>query len=553
MQFRLKKYKKYSVTAFLLTLFVVSFFLRVHQLSMYPIGFHFDEVNAGYNAYALLKTGETVKNGPWPLYLDTFGDFRPMGIVYTMMPSIAVFGLNEFAVRFPMALIGSLSPLLVFFLVRKLSKDTLLAGIAGVFLAVSPWHITLSRATSEAVLAVFIALLITYLFSLLVERRTIKWAVFLYISMAVSYISYHPINLFIILFYPVLLLLSYRELWKRKQLGLIAVTVFIVYLIFPFLTGIIMGKSTARLNQVVSIYSQEEQKHLQKQLIEEGHDSNITVARMFHNKVVNATFELGERYVTYLSPKFLLFEGGLPKRYFTPDAGLITIVEFVGLLLLFAPLAFKYDKRVFFLSLAWLLIGVVPAAITTDDQPNISRAVLMLPALQILAALGMTGFIRAVPKKLFLAPLVILILLGVWHLAYFFHQYTVHEKYYQWLDRSFPAKEISQRITGLDTTKKVLVTTNFLDPEMFVFFYNTIDPRIAQATYKNRAHKDEKTLDNLTFVDEACPLQTHPEGYDFVVEHAWCIEPSKFPTTKIPGADGLPLFQIVENSSKSAE
>lgn len=545
----MKYFKKYSLHIFLVFLFIASFLLRVVSLPSFPPGFHFDEVNAGYNAYSLLQTGNSVRNGPWPLYLDTFGDYRPMGIVYIMMPSIAIFGLTEFAVRFPIALIGSLSPLLLFFLVRRLTKNVYLAGIAAAFLAISPWHITLSRATSEAVLAVFMAMVIVYIFSRLMEKGGITWAVLLYLFMALSYISYHPINLFLLLFFPFMIVIFWKELGQKQLTRRLAIGVFILYLIFPFLTGIMFGNSTGRLNQVVSVYSQEEQKHLQKQLVEEGHTGNIFIARFFHNKVVNATFELSERYAAYFSPQFLIFSGGLPKRYVTPDVGLINIVELLGLFLLFLPAAPIEKKKIFYLFLAWLLIGPLAAAITTDDHPNTSRAIMMIPALQVLAAYGFIRVFDLVPKKARSAFFIgggLVVVIGIWHLFYFLHQYAIHEKYYQWLDRSFPAKEITQKLNQIDRNKKIIVTTNFLDPEMFVFFYNRIDPKIAQQIYAGRQHKDSKTLFNYTFVDEACPLQKHPTGYDYVVEHYWCIEPAWFPTTPIAGADGTNVFKLVE-------
>src|SRR3989344_7977990 len=108
----------------LLLIFASALLLRVFNLSAHPAGFHFDEANAGYNAYSIIKTGETLKNGAWPIYLNSFGDYRPMGVVYTMIPAVFLLGPTEFAVRLPIALFGALSPVLLFFLVKRLSGES---------------------------------------------------------------------------------------------------------------------------------------------------------------------------------------------------------------------------------------------------------------------------------------------------------------------------------------------------------------------------------------------------------------------------------------------
>jgi 4-amino-4-deoxy-L-arabinose transferase-like glycosyltransferase len=60
---------------------------------------------------------------------------------------VAVFGLNEFAERFPAAFMGVLTVYLTYLLCRKLfERDGEAVGlIAALFLAVSPWHTHINR------------------------------------------------------------------------------------------------------------------------------------------------------------------------------------------------------------------------------------------------------------------------------------------------------------------------------------------------------------------------------------------------------------------------
>src|SRR3989344_1914413 len=103
---------------YLLFIFLLALFLRVWQLGTVPDGFHIDEVKVGWNAYSILKTGLDDRGNSLALYYNSFGDFRPTGIFYITIPSILLFGKNEFAVRFPSALLGALTvfPLYLFVL-----------------------------------------------------------------------------------------------------------------------------------------------------------------------------------------------------------------------------------------------------------------------------------------------------------------------------------------------------------------------------------------------------------------------------------------------------
>ena len=147
-------------------IFVLAFFLRIYKLGTFPVGFHVDEAKVGWNALSILKTGRDDKGNLFSLYYNSFGDFRPTGIFYATIPSILLLGRNEFAVRFPSALLGALTIFPLFFLVLEINKDKnkKLALIATILLALSPWHISVSRATSEVVISMFIALWGIYYF-----------------------------------------------------------------------------------------------------------------------------------------------------------------------------------------------------------------------------------------------------------------------------------------------------------------------------------------------------------------------------------------------------
>ena len=183
---QMKKEKK-----ILLFIFLLALFLRVYRLPTFPFGFHADEVRVGWNAYSILKTGADDRGNILALYYNTFGDYRPTGIFYLTIPSILIFGVNEFAVRFPSALLGALTIFPLFFFVKEISKDKKLALIAGLLLALNPWHISTSRATSEVVISMFFALSGLYFFFKGLTEKDKKSIIISFSLLFLSYLFYH--------------------------------------------------------------------------------------------------------------------------------------------------------------------------------------------------------------------------------------------------------------------------------------------------------------------------------------------------------------------------
>src|SRR3990167_1382093 len=101
----------------------LAFVLRVVGLSSFPPGFTPDEASFGYDAYSILKTGKDQWGKPFPLVLESFGDFKSPLYAYLTVPSVAAFGLNKFAVRFPNAILGTLAVLAAYLLAGKLFRS----------------------------------------------------------------------------------------------------------------------------------------------------------------------------------------------------------------------------------------------------------------------------------------------------------------------------------------------------------------------------------------------------------------------------------------------
>ena len=111
--------------------------LRLHELTTLPAGFHGDEAVAGQEAQRILREGSI---GPYSPYV--WG--QPTGPIYLMAASVWAFGNTIFAVRLVPALLGALTVLALYLLLRR--AFGLPVAIAGAsLLAVMSWHLHYAR------------------------------------------------------------------------------------------------------------------------------------------------------------------------------------------------------------------------------------------------------------------------------------------------------------------------------------------------------------------------------------------------------------------------
>ena len=101
-------------------IFLLAFFLRTWNLSKYPVSLSMDEAAIGYNAYSILKTGHDEYKEFLPLTFRSAGDYKPPVDFYLTVPSIFLFGLTEFSIRLPVALVGSLTAVAFIYLLINL-------------------------------------------------------------------------------------------------------------------------------------------------------------------------------------------------------------------------------------------------------------------------------------------------------------------------------------------------------------------------------------------------------------------------------------------------
>jgi 4-amino-4-deoxy-L-arabinose transferase-like glycosyltransferase len=200
---------------------------RVPGLPQLPPGLNQDEAANAWNAWCLLKTGQDQEGDPWPVfYAHGLGGNRTTLFLYFLMPFQAVGGLSIWTIRLPAAAAGVLAVWLLYWVTARLF-DRWTGLLAAGFLALSPWHIQLSRWGHEACLAplVVLASVAALIWAGLPMRdapgRPVTWRALLAgLVVGVSCYGYASIRLFLPAFLTACAVANWRSWWllaRRRE------------------------------------------------------------------------------------------------------------------------------------------------------------------------------------------------------------------------------------------------------------------------------------------------------------------------------------------------
>lgn len=549
-------FKQSSIVVYLVlgTIFIAALFLRLYRLSEFPVGFHIDEASLGYNGYSLLLTGKDENNNRLPLYIDMFGDNRPSGYHYLTVLPIKIFGLTEFSTRLPGALFGSITVFAIFFLTLSIFQNKKLGLLAALFLAISPWHIVLSRASAEMIVALFLIIVGFGLFFYSLQKQSIRYVLISSALMVVSFFFYHAPRVFvpgIFLVFVLMLLPLIKKSSKDYKIALffsfLFVSVFALFLVFGVSGG------TGRYNQV-NIFTSFETDFFQKQQVQEdaiAGSSNIQ-SRFFHNKATNTLLVFVSNYFDYFGFNFLFIRGGLPVWYSIPRMGLLYLVELPFILIGIYYLV--RSKNIYYkIPILWLLTAPVVAATTMDDIPNINRSLVIFPMLELISALGLLSFARVIKSQrrtIFLSSFGVFFLLNN---LYFLHQYFFNAKTHNPWYRNNGFSEMMRYVKkNYDSYDLIAMSKYQGGIYPLVLFYMQYDPKQYQAEGSPK-NKDYGGFGKFFFVPQDCPsLQARSkvpiDKRVLYVDKGDCIWEKSFPAKRynyVYREDGTKAFRIV--------
>jgi 4-amino-4-deoxy-L-arabinose transferase-like glycosyltransferase len=383
-------------STWIVLVFLVALLTRFYGLIKYPVSFSMDEVAIGTNAYSILKTGMDEHGVRYPLAFRSVGDFKPPVNIYLTALSEAVFGLTEIAVRFPVALIGSLTVIVFIFFLKSLQFSWKAAVFGGLWLAVLPWHIHFSRGSFEAITALFFLIAGAWLFVSWVSSKKLLKLILSIISFSLSVWAYHAERFFV----PILvifLIINYRNEIKLRSkkirsqliLGIFVLLVFAV----PFIKLAIFTPAIAQRAAVTSILR--EQSLLQS--LHKGNYSDLT-QKIFDNDSYLVFRHWAGKYLNYYDFRFWFWKGMqfTPPGY--PDLGILYAVDLPIILYGFYSLTVSKNKNLKNVAIFWFFAGPLSASFTMNEQHPL-RALTWIPFFGIVVASGFERLTGAVKKR----------------------------------------------------------------------------------------------------------------------------------------------------------
>lgn len=412
----------------LLGIILLATVLRFWQLGTIPPSPDWDEVAYGYNAYSILNTGADEYGVKFPVVLKSYGDYKPALYSYLAVPSVAILGLNPFAVRFPNAFFSVLGVLGVYFLVKEIFKDEKLALISSFFLAVSPWQIQFTRFSHEATVAVTLNILAILFF--LKGIKKYRWLIPSAIFLSLTLYSYQSEKIFIPFLFLILFILFFKDIIRVPKNFIFASFIALFVIAIPMLFFVLHDRNALSRAQGTSIFAHQTEvlNKSAKQLINDRKNHNV-IGEVIHNRRFVYAEEIVKNYLVHFSPQWLFITGD-QSRHHPPGMGILYLWDFPFIILgiyylLKKNLTSKKNKLLIFF---WFFISPIAAAITYD-VPHAGRTMNFLPIFQIFTAIGVfylfTNLKKKIDKNNFFILVVFISSFFIINFTYYLRQYFV--------------------------------------------------------------------------------------------------------------------------------
>lgn len=455
--------------------------LRLYRIAENPPSLSWDEVSIGYNAYSILKTGADEHGKVMPL--DTFiayGDYKPPFSIYATVPFVAVFGLNELAVRLPSALSGIALVMLIVPLVGQLLRDRKqalnLGLIATGIMAISPWHINLSRAGFEANIATTLVAFGVY--AILRARTSQSWRYWCFIPFVLAMYTFNSARYLVPLLGMVLLFSIRKDVLDAKKSWILGVMVGVLCVV-PLLPHLMSPQARLRFTEV-NIFTDSSVVITANERI--AADGNTLFSKIINNRRIGYARSYLTHFFDHFEPWFLFIRGDGNPKFSIQDVGQLYIVE-APFLIIGVFWWLLYSRRIGVVLVLWLLLAIVPAA-TARETPHALRIENSLPVWQLFIAGGVFSLWQALrqPKR---RLGFILLCTGLWAIngTYYLHNYYNHYPRQYSGEWQYGYREALQQALPLaDKYKQVVISERIGRAYMYVLFYAQYDPKMFMAT-----------------------------------------------------------------------
>ena len=468
--------KKYFI---LLGIILFALFLRIFQLDSNPPAMHADEADTGYTALSLKKTLHDPYGNFLPLHFQGQANiYRAPLYTYLTVPFVSFFGLSQFTTRIVSVLAGVIFVVLLYIASLKLfgKKDVSLS--VAFLAAINPWSILISRTGLEVNLCVVIVTgaITAFLF----RGKNSLYIILSSILFGLSLFSYHPAKIAVPLIILVLVIFYYKDLLREKIATIVSVIIFTAFVaIIGFLALFGQGATEFHNASIFQESRANEVVNSQRTLT----NAPLNVSPVFSNKITYYVREFVNHFIAPISLNYLYIngEGNLDKGL--GNYGLYHLFE-LPFVILGLIITYKKYRKIFYLLVAWFVIGLIPGGITKNGYYSY-RDVILLPVPLLFGGMGLSLLYKTSIKKNLIA-FSIAAILSVYLFAYFlytlFLAYPVYARDW-WANNQ---KKALNYISENKSDHTSVFVQGGMDWAVNYAFYYKMDPVEFQKAYKNQ-------------------------------------------------------------------
>ncbi len=478
-----------STKFILIGIILLSIVLRTFQLNKVPPALFGDEIDVGYQAYSLLLTGRDIGNQFLPFYIKSLSEHRTPLYIYSAVPFVGIFGLNEWGVRLPAAFWGIVSIIGIYFLVKRLFGEKT-ALIAAFLLTISPWHLQYSRASFEVTELLSFLIFATYFFLKGLEKP--KYFILSGLIFGLTPYIYSTALAFVPLWVLFLIATNYKQLLTKhfltkQSLWVISTVIVVLITTLPMFYSLYTGEAKERFG-IISIFQDSVltdklniARKTQSYYTPDGNilKSNPTVDHIFSNRLFIFGQVFSQNYLESLSFDFLFTNGDPNFRQAIFEMGELYKFEIITILLGLGVLLLKLPIKSRFFVLGWLLLAPIPASLTQDGGYHATRLIIELIPLTILSAIGGVYLLENFKKHLFKLILVVVLILAIFNVTFYLHRYYVNYPVESWRWWHVGFKEAINYVHEREDKYDTVVINNTYEPSLIRYlFFTKFDPAL---------------------------------------------------------------------------
>lgn len=484
--------KKFQIII-LASVFFASVLLRFYSLGQNPPGLYWDEAAFGYDGYSLMLTGRDHHGKFLPLFFESFGDWKLPVYFYLLIPSVAAFGLTEFAVRFPSAIFGLLTVAVFYLLVKLLTQNQKLAILSALMLSMSSWHIQFSRAGFESVPALFLLICAVLIFYKAIEKSSCRLFFASVLLLALTMYTYHAYRVFSPLFLGGLLFLNWKDISNKAKLipALLAVFVLVATALISF-SFTKQGLSRAISESTFS------EADFEKARLDFDQRSKPPFRFLSHHLFKKPLYygQIGlKNYFDHFSPAFLFLRGDQIGRHSQVDLGQLHLFEAVLIVIALVNLP-KIKTKLLKLMVLWLLLSPLPATFVSPS-PHAQRTLQMVVPFAFFSGFGLYYLFMTKIKIAKISFVAFMFLTFLIYAHYLFGHYP--KKFApDWQDGN--REMVAQVLAHQSSFDKVYITNSHNVPYIYLLFYLSYDPKAYQQSGSANG------FDKYSFVDPNAPI-----------------------------------------------